>query len=159
MKRVDPDHRGLTPAVGKALEVGVVVLFVGVMSTALYGGVVPDYRGDVGDEVAERTVAAAAERVENAVPPAARHARVVHRVDLPVSIRGAGYRVVATGGSLVVEHPSPEIDARTRLALPARVASVSGAWESGEEAVVLVTGDADGLRIRLTDRETAEGSA
>lgn len=158
-RELNRDQRGLTPAVGKALEVGIVVLFVGVMTTALYGGVVPDYRDAVGEEVAERTVVAAAERVENAVPPPARHVRVVHRVDLPVSIRGAGYRVVAAGNALVVEHPSPDIDARTRLALPARVGTVSGAWESGEEAVVLVIGDAGGLRIRLTDRETVEGGA
>lgn len=150
-------QRGLTPAVGKALEVGVVVLFVGVMTTALYGGVVPDYRDAVGEEVAERTVVAAAERVENAVPPSARHARVVHRVDLPASIRGAGYRVVTTDRALVLEHPAPEVGARTRLALPARVDTVSGTWESGEDAVVVVTGDTDRLRIRLTDRETAGG--
>lgn len=158
-RRLRNDGRGLTPAVGKALEVGVVVLFVGVMTTALYGGVVPDYRDAVGEEVAERTVAAAAERVENAVPPAARQARVVHRVDLPVSIQGAGYRVVATDRALVVEHPSPAVSARTRLVLPDRVEAVSGSWESGEEAVVLVTGDADGVEIRLTDRETVEGRA
>lgn len=158
-RRLADDHRGLTPAVGKALEVGVVVLFVGVMTTALYGGVVPDYRDAVGEEVAERTVAAAAERIENAVPPAARHARVVHRVDLPVRIRGANYRVVAAERAIVLEHPSPEIGARTRLALPARVDAVSGSWESGGAAVVLVTGDADGLDVRLTDRETAEARA
>ena len=155
-RRLFVDRRGLTPAVGKALEVGVVVLFVGVMTTALYGGVVPEYRDAVGDEVADRTVAAAAERVENAVPPPARQLRVVHRIDLPSSIRGAGYRIVMDGESLVVDHPAPDIAARTRLALPARVENLSGAWESGEDAVVVVTGDDDGLAIRLTDRETAE---
>lgn len=155
-RRLVADRRGLTPAVGKALEVGIVVLFVGVMTTALYGGVVPEYRGAVGDEVADRTVAAAAERVENAVPPPARQLRVVHRIDLPTSIRGAGYRIAADGESLVVEHPAPAIAARTRLALPARVENLSGAWESGEDAVVVVTGDDDGLTVRLTDRETAE---
>ncbi|AEN06755.1 hypothetical protein [Halolamina sp.] len=152
-----PDSRALTPAVGKALEVGIVVMFVGVMTTALYGGVVPDYRNAVGDEVADRTTVAAAERVENAVPPPARNARVVHRVDLPASIRGSGYRIAVTGRTLVLEHPSPEIEARTRLALPARVDDVSGGWESGEDAVVVVTGDEDELSVRLTDRRTVEG--
>jgi len=156
--RLDGDRRALTPAVGKALEVGIVVLFIGVVTTALYGGVVPEYRDAVGDEVADRTVVAAAERVENAVPPTVEHARVVHRIDLPTSIRGAGYRVVAVNRSLVLRHPSPAIDARTRLALPERVETVSGAWESGEEAVVAVSGPADQLSVRLTDREDVEGS-
>lgn len=151
------DARALTPAVGKALEVGIVVLFIGVMTTALYGGVLPDYRDAVGDEVAERTTVAAAERIENAVPAPAQSARVVHRVDLPASIRGSGYRIGVTGQTLVLEHPSPKIDARTPLALPARVDRVSGDWESGEEMVVVVTGDGEGLSIELADRETVGG--
>lgn len=151
------DRRALTPAVGKALEVGIVVLFIGVVTTTLYGGVVPEYRDAVGDEVADRTVVAAAERVENAVPPSAERVRVVHRVDLPTSIRGAGYRVVAMNRSLVLRHPSRAIDARTRLALPERVDAVSGVWESGEDAVVVVSGTTDQLEIRLTDRESLEG--
>jgi hypothetical protein len=143
--------------VGKALEVGIVVLFVGVLTTALYGGVVPEYRDAVGDEVADRTVAAAAERVESAIPPRAQHARVVHRVDLPTSIRGAGYTISAVNRSLVLRHPSPAIDARTRLAVPDRVEAVTGRWASGEAAVVVVDGDADGLQVRLTDKATAGG--
>ncbi|MFB6221343.1 MAG: hypothetical protein ABEH90_07870 [Halolamina sp.] len=152
------DQRALTPAVGKALEVGIVVLLIGVLTTALYGNVVPEYRDTVGDEVADRTVVAAAERVENAVPVTARHARVVHRVDLPASIRGAGYRVVTENRSLVLRHPSPAIESRTRLALPERVETVTGAWESGEDAVVVVSGTTDRLTVRLTDRETVEGA-
>jgi len=156
-QRVHDDRRALTPAVGKALEVGVVVLFVGVLTTALYGNVVPGYRDAVGDEVADRAVAAAAERVENAVPPTARHARVVHRVDLPTTIRGAGYHIVAENRSLVLRHPSPAVDARTRLALPARVDAVVGTWESGAETLVVVSGGEGELTVRLTDRERLEG--
>lgn len=152
-----PDSRALTPAVGKALEVGIVVLFVGVMTTALYGGVVPDYRNAVGDELADRTTVAAAERIENAVPPRTRTARVVDRVDLPASIRGAGYRIAVRGRILVLEHPSPEIEARTPLALPARVDDVTGGWESGADAVVLVTGGGGDLTVHLTDRASVEG--
>jgi uncharacterized protein (DUF2252 family) len=156
-RRVHDDRRALTPAIGKALEVGVVVIFVGVLTTALYGNVVPGYRDAVGDEVADRAVAAAAERVENAVPPTARHARVVHRVDLPATIRGAGYHIVAENRSLVLRHPSPAVDARTRLALPARVEAVVGTWESGAETLVVVSGDDGELTVRLTDRERLEG--
>lgn len=147
------DRRALTPAIGKALEVGVVVLFVGVLSTSLYGGFVPEYRTAVGDEVADRTVVSAAERVEGAVPPAAREVRSVTRVELPTSIRGANYRLVVEGRTLVLEHPAPDVAARTRLALPTRVAAVTGAWESGADPLVLVTDSPDGLVVRLTDRD------
>jgi hypothetical protein len=156
-RRALDDDRALTPAVGKALEVGLVVLFVGVLTTALYGGAVPNYRDAVGDEVADRTVAAAAERVENAVPPSATGVRVVHRVDLPRSIRGENYRIAAAERSLVLDHPSPAVGASTRLALPERVETVAGAWESADEAVVLVTGDRDGLRVELTARDELGG--
>lgn len=148
------DRRALTPAIGKALEVGVVVLFVGVLSTSLYGGFVPEYRTAVGDEVADRTAVYAAERIEDAVPPAVREVRSVVRVDLPTSIRGATYRLVVEERTLVLEHPAPGIASRTRLALPARVAVVTGTWESGADPVVLVTDSPDGLVVRLTDRDT-----
>lgn len=151
------DDRALTPAVGKALEVGIVVLFVGVLTTALYGGAVPDYRDAVGDEVADRAVVAAAERVENAVPPNARRVRTVHEVDIPRSIRDESYRIAVEDGTLVLDHPSPAVDAGVRLALPDRVVSVDGGWRSSDEAVVLVTGDGDGLHVELTARDDLGG--
>lgn len=151
------DDRALTPAVGKALEVGVVVLFVGVLTTALYGGAVPDYRDAVGGEVGDRAVVAAAERVENAVPPSARAVRTVHSVDLPRSIRGENYDIVVENRTLVLDHPSPAVDASARLALPARVDRVDGAWRSSDDAVVLVTDTADGLHVELTAREDLGG--
>lgn len=154
---ISDDRRGLTPAVGKALEVGIVVLFVGILTTALYGNAVPTYRDTVADEVTDRTVVAAAERVENAVPPPASTARVVHRVDLPASIRGAGYRIAAVNRSLVLRHPSPTISARTALALPGRVDAIVGEWESGAETFVVVSGTEDGLTVRLTDRDALVG--
>lgn len=163
--RLATDRRALTPAIGKALEVGVVVIFVGVLSTSLYGGFVPEYRTAVGDEVADRTVVSAAERIEAAVPPAAREVRSVTRVDLPTSIRGANYRVVVDGRALVLEHPASDISAQTRLALPGRVAVVTGTWESGADPVVLIEDSPDGLVVRLTDRRAVadgldgEGSA
>jgi hypothetical protein len=161
-RRRDPaslrdDDRGLTPAVGKALEVGIVVLFVGVLTTALYGGAVPDYRNAVGDEVADRAVVAAAERVENAVPPSAQRVRTVHAADLPRSIRGENYRIAVEDRRLVLDHPSPAVAASARLALPERVDSVDGTWRSSDEAVVVVTGDGVGLSVELTTREALGG--
>lgn len=152
------DRRGLTPAIGKALEVAVVVVFVGVLSASLYGGFVPSYRAAVGDEVADRTVVAAAEQVENAIPPTAREVRAVHRVDLPTSIRGANYRVVAENRTLVLDHPDGSVGARARLALPDRVASVAGTWESGGDPVVLVEGGPDGLAVRLADGDELDSA-
>lgn len=151
------DDRGLTPAVGKALEVGLVVLFIGALTTALYGGAVPDYRDAVGGEVGDRAVVAAAERVENAVPPGATRVRSVHAVEIPRSIRGESYAIRAEDRTLVLEHPSPAVGAETRLALPDRVESVVGEWRSSDDAVVLVSGGQDGLRVELTSRAELGG--
>lgn len=152
-EKLRDDERALTPAVGKALEVGIVLLFVGALTTALYGGAVPNYRDAVGDEVGERAVVAAAERIENAVPPNARAVRTVHRIDLPRSIRGENYRLMAANRSLLLDHPSPAVDASARLALPGRVETVIGEWRSSDEAVVLVTGGSDGVYVELTSRD------
>lgn len=146
-----PD-RGLAPVVGKTLEIGIVLLFTAGLSTALFGGVVPDYRTAVGDEVAERTTVAAAERVDAAVPPPARTVRVERRVPLPDTIRGASYRVAVEDRLLVLEHPASGIGATARLALPSRVASVEGTWHSGADTTVVVTTEADGLRVELVNR-------
>lgn len=146
-----PD-RGLAPVVGKTLEIGLVLLFIAGLSTALFGGVVPDYRTAVGGEVAERTAVAAAERVDAAVPPIARSARVERRVPLPDTIRGAAYRVAAEDRALVLEHPARGVDATARLALPSRVVSVEGTWQSGADTVIIVTTAPDGLRMELVNR-------
>lgn len=151
------DDRALTPAVGKALEVGLVVLFIGALTTALYGGAVPDYRDAVGGEVGDRAVVAAAERVENAVPPGATRVRSVHAVEIPRSIRGENYAIRAEERTLVLDHPSPAVGAETRLALPGRVETVAGEWRSSDDAVVLVSGGQDGLRVELTSRAELGG--
>lgn len=143
--------RAVTPAVSKALEVSIVVLYVGLLSTALYGGVVPDYRTAAGERVGERTVAAAADRIEAAVPPNAAAVEREVRVDLPEAIRGDGYRLRAENGTLVLDHPRDAVSARTPLALPPAVASVRGTWDSYETAVVRVRSGPDGLSVTLTD--------
>lgn len=145
------DERGVTPAVSKALEVGVVLMYVGLLTTALYGSAVPAYRSAAGAEVADRTVVSAAERVEDAVPPPARQVAVRHRVDLPATIRGSDYRLVADGEALVLDHPHEAIDGRAALALPDRVASVSGAWQSDTPSVIVVESTAAGPEIRLEE--------
>lgn len=148
----DGTDRAVTPVVSKTLELGLVLLFVGLTTTALYGSAVPGYRTAAGDEMADRTVAAAAERVEAAVPPAARRVGVEHRVPLPATLRGSAYRVVTVDETLVVDHPNPGIEARARLALPSRVASVAGTWESGADTLVRVESTDGGVRVELVSR-------
>jgi len=145
------------PLVVAPIGIGIVLLFVGAMTTALYGGAVPAYRDAVGAEVGDRAVVAAAERVENAVPPAARSVRTVYGVDLPRTIRGENYRLAVENRTLVLHHPSPAVDASARLALPERAESVDGGWRSSDDAVVLVTGDRGGLRVELTARDAFGG--
>lgn len=144
-----PAGRATSPVVGKALEAGLVVLFVGLLTATLFGNVVPAYRTAAGGELAERTVAGAADRIEASVPPAARDATVDRRVSLPGTIAGAAYRVRVDGRRLVLDHPNPGIEASTRLALPGRVRTVRGTWESGSDPTVVVRSGDAGLVVVL----------
>jgi hypothetical protein len=141
----------VTPVVDKTLEVGVVVLFVGLLTTVLFAGVVPDYRTAAGSAVADRTLAAATERVQAAIPPEARSVAVRLRVDLPRTISGEAYTLRADGRALVLEHPTRGIGGRARLALPGSVARVQGAWNSREPAAVAVESTGSGLVVRLEE--------
>jgi len=144
--------RAVTPVVSKSLEVGLVLLFVAGLSTTLYAGVVPDYRDTAGDRVAERTLAGAATDVERSVPSPAASVRVERRVPLPATIRGAGYRVVADGGTLRLAHPNDAVGADARLAFPDRVDGATGTWRSGATTVVVVTGGDGTLTVELVNR-------
>lgn len=154
--------RGVVPAVGKALEAGVVVLFVALLSSTLYGGVVPDARTAAGEEVGERSLQHAAASVEAAVPESARAAGglandtalVERRVSLPATIRGRGYRITANGTDLVLVHAHDRVGGRTPLVLPDSVRAVRGTWTGGE-GLVRVTAHPDGGLVV----ELAEGSA
>lgn len=159
------DERAVTPVVSKAMEAAIVVLYVGLVTAVLYGGVVPEYRATAGEEIAERTVADAATDVERAVPPPATAAEVNVAVELPSTIAGQAYRIradegedgsqgangkrVEDGATLVLEHPSRSISTTVPLVLPDRVVSVSGSWASGGEATVRVATTDDGLEVRL----------
>jgi len=141
------DARGLTPVVSKALGVSLLLLYVGLVATSLYGGVVPDYRDDAGRELGERTLAGATLAVEDAVPPAGADATATRRVDLPATIRGAAYEIRAANGSLVLDHP--RFTLRRPLTLPDRVVEVSGRWDSADPAWVRVETVSGGVAIRL----------
>lgn len=145
------DRRGVTPAVAKSLEIGMVVLFVGLLTTVLLGGVIPDYRRGADARVGDRVLATAGAEIESAVPPTARSVSSRHRVDLPARIGGQGYALRIDGRELVLDHPDPAVSGRIRLAMPPRVDSVDGSWESGAQPVVVVSGDASDLEVRLID--------
>ncbi len=141
--------RAVAPVVGKALEAGLVVLYVGLLTSALYGHAVPEYRSTAGDAVAERALSEASHRVQQAVPPDAMHVDARTRVDLPDTVRGRTYEVRADNRSLVLDHPHPTVGGRQRLALPDAVGTVRGSWHSAEPAVVHVTAANDTLVVEL----------
>lgn len=154
-RRLSSAERALSPVVGKTMEVALVTLFVALLTSTLYGGVVPGYRTAAADEVGDRTLAAAAERVETAVPPDAMAVDSEARVDLPRTLRGAQYRLRANGSTLALDHPNDALDGRVSLSLPEAVVSVSGSWESDDTTVVEVTDAADGtdgLAVELVSR-------
>lgn len=154
--------RALSPVVGKGLEVGIAVLFVALLTTTLYGGVVPDYRTAAGAEVGERALVGAAERVEGAVPTRSVGVERAVSAPLPDTIRGDPYRVRAANGTLVLDHPNPGVGGRVRLAMPSRASNVTGTWTSSDRSWVVVDGDARGPRVRLANgnwtEATSEGS-
>ena len=142
--------RGLTPVVAKTLEIGIVLLYVALVTTALYGGVVPHARSDAAGVVGDRALAAAATSVEDAVPSEpARTVSVRERVTLPDALRGRPYAIRGSGRTLVLESAAPGVGGRARLSLPSRVRAVNGTWHSGRPAVVVVRGNTSALRVTL----------
>lgn len=140
-----------SPAIGKALESGLVVLYVSLVTTALFAGVVPEYRTTAGDAVADRTVATVAERIQQAIPPARTAVRANYRVTVPSTIAGTSYRITVVGEVLRLDHPSPGIGGSVRLALPPTVVAVRGGWESGGGARIVVESVPGGLGVWLEE--------
>lgn len=147
------DNRGVSTVVEKTLAIGLVTLFVSLVSVTVYGGVVPDARTTAGSELADRTLAKASHRVQQAIPPNATAVDVRTHVALPASIRGANYEIRGDGHSLVFDHPRDALDRRVRLALPGHVVRVEGRWQSGGQTAVRVTSNGTGLLVRLVTEE------
>jgi len=145
------DDRAISPVVEKTLAVGLVVLYVSLVTVTVYGGVLPDFRTAAGERVGERTLATASQRVQQAVPPNATATDARVRVDLPATIRGDGYTIRTDGEVLVLDHPDEGIGGRSRLAVPDHVARVEGRWDSGGRSVIVVRQGDDGLVVRLED--------
>ncbi|ELZ87732.1 hypothetical protein C453_05244 [Haloferax elongans ATCC BAA-1513] len=162
MASLRADQRAVVPVVSKALEAAVVVLFVGLLTTVLFGGVVPDHRDAVADELADRTLSTAVERTETAarLPDSVTRGHRTVIVDLPRSIRGHSYRIRyvsntsfdsdsnTTTPALVLDHPQDAYDRQLPVSLPDSV-SVSGTWDSGSDAAVRVTAEDNGTALEL----------
>jgi hypothetical protein len=148
-RRLCGDDRALSTVVEKTLAIGLVALYVSLVSVTIYGGAIPDLRATAGTELADRTLAAATERVQQAVPPNATVVDVRTHVSLPATIHGSAYEIRADGRALVLDHPDSSLSARARLALPTSVVSVTGRWHSGSPAYVHVRSVDDGLAVRL----------
>jgi hypothetical protein len=142
------DDRAAAPVVGKALEVAVLVVFVGLLSAALFGSVVPAYRTAAGAEVGDRVLVAAAGQIEVAAraPDGVVERRAA--VSVPRTIRGAGYVLRATNTTgtptLVLDHPNAAIGGATPLSVPSRVAVVGGELRSADSPTVVIEGRPDG---------------
>lgn len=143
------DRRAVSPIIGKVLEAGLVVLYVGLLTSTLYGGVVPTYRTAVGDEVGGRVLSKTAERIQQAVPAVGTNVDVRMRVSIPETIRGRGYVVRTNGRTLTLDHPNSRLNSSVRLALPTRVATVRGNWSSRSPALIVVRSGPDGLVVEL----------
>ncbi|MFC7204505.1 hypothetical protein ACFQJC_13340 [Haloferax namakaokahaiae] len=159
------DSRAVVPVVGKALEAAIAVLFIGLLTTVLFAGVVPDHRAAVGDELADRTVATAADQIEvtASVPPAAVDVDHRARIDVPRSIQRDPYRLRyvengtlgtgtnATGPVVVLDHPADRLERRIPLSLPESV-NASGECNSASDCFVRASREDGGdVVVELTN--------
>jgi hypothetical protein len=156
------DDRALSSVVGKTLELGLLALFVGLLVSTFYGGVLPEYRASAANSVADRTSASVATELEAAVPSTGdvgvapddgvQSVAVEHEVDVPRTIRGDRYRLRLESSALVLDHPVDGLSRRVPLALPADVSRVEGEATSGETVVIVVESTDGGLVVRLEGR-------
>lgn len=145
-------QRAVSAVVGKTLEAGIMVLYVSLLVSALYGGVVPEYRGAAGDELGDRVLAEAALEVQTAVSEDARTEADV-RHDLPTSIRGTTYRIVAENETLRLVHSDAAVGGELPVALPDDVVRIEGTWYSHERSLVRVERTPAGRVVRLESVE------
>lgn len=149
------DDRALSSVVGKALELGVLALYVGLLVSTFYGGAVPEYRASAGGAVADRTTAAVATDVETSVPAtddAVVDVSVERSIEVPASIRGTEYSLELEDGALVLDHPDDRFSREVALSLPDAVVRVEGDARSAQTVVVVVESTPSGLVVRLEGR-------
>jgi len=132
----------MSPVVAKTLAIGLALLYVGGMTTALLGGVVPAYESRAGGELSERVVATAAGEIERAPPEADGAVEVNQTVTLPENIANSGYSLTLSNGTntLALVHPDPALETDARLSLAPDIDVQNSTVESGHEFVVSVRG-------------------
>lgn len=147
------DDRANSAVVGKALEAALVIMFVGLLSSTLFGGVVPDYRSAGATEIGDRVLAKSAHRIQQAVPANAIVVETQLQVDLPRTIRSRAYRIHANETSITLDHPHQAISQSVSLALPNTVVRVEGNWTSRDSAYISVESVPGGLAVELHSGE------
>lgn len=143
------DERAISPVIEKTVTAGLVVLYIGTMTTLLFGGIVPSYETASGNEVGERTLAAAAGEIEAAAPQRSTETSIRRTVNLPATIDGSGYSIVLSDSELRLEHPDEDIGATTKLAVDDDLTLQSGRWESGSPFVIEADGNGTGRYLTI----------
>ncbi|RRJ29183.1 DUF7266 family protein [Halocatena pleomorpha] len=142
------DNRGLTPVVSEVLLIGLVLLYIGLVTAVLYGSAIPEYQATSGAEMGDRVLATATEHVQQSVFPSYRlDAR--SSIALPETINNQAYSLRTANRTLILEHPHPEIGGRARLAVPSSVHSIEGQWRSHTPLSVRAVGNETGYRITI----------
>ena len=143
------DERAMTPVVGKTLAIGIVILYIGGMTTILFGGVVSEYRTTAGAEVGDRVLATAGGSIEQSVPAANGTVAVNRTLDLPPTIRERSYELELVGGRLRLHHPNPAIGGDLSLSLPPTVTVQNGTWQSGSKLNIRVHGPRESRTLTI----------
>lgn len=149
MRNLRTDERGVTPAVSKTLAIGIALLYIGGMTTLLFGSVVPGYQSAAGDELAERTLATAAGEIEQSVPEADGTVEQTQTIELPDRIDDERFTLELSGRQLVLEHPDREIGGETRLSLPENTFVKDSSWRSGDDLEISVTGPVENRTLQI----------
>jgi hypothetical protein len=143
------DERGVSPVVGKSLAAGLTLLYVASMTGLLLSGIVPEYETATGDEVGDRVLATAAGEIERTAAQPSGDVTVRRTVDLPPTIKDAGYRLVLSGETLTLDHPDDQIGGDVWLSLPSEVAVEPEAWESDGQVTLRVSGPAESRTLTV----------
>lgn len=143
------DNRAVSSVVGKVLAIGIAVLYIGGMTAILFGGIVPDYERETGEELADRVTARVAGHIEQAVPEANGTVDTRRTVPLPATIEQHSYTLTVRNGVLALNHSDGTISAQTQLRLPEHVTVTDGTYHSGDPLVIRVTGTAGNWTLSL----------
>lgn len=148
-ERITANERAMTPVVGKTLAIGIILLYIGGMTTILLGGTVPEYRSNAGSELGDRVLATAGGTIEGSVTDANGTVDTSQTVELPPSIREHSYELELAAGRLRLHHPDPKIGGAVRLSVPPTVTVENGTWRSGTELRIRVYGSSENRTLTI----------